>query len=131
MDLARMRIATRAQRVLYAICPVPLPGRTVMLLSGTPANPQQRGAAEVLLQQVVAEYAQTDNALLQVLVDPEDTAQVAMYRMAGFTQLAELIYLECPGRVVEYKLPEDGWQLLTYTPQRHQLFARAILESYE
>ena len=131
MDLTRMRIATRAGRILYAICPVPLPGRTVMLLSGTPADPQQREAADALLQQMVAEYAQSDNALLQVLIDPEDTAQLAMYRTAGFTQLAELIYLECPGRILEYRLPEDGWQLLTYAPQRHELFARAVLASYE
>jgi len=131
MDLTRMRIATRGRRVLCAICPVPLPGRTVMLLSGTPADPQQREAADVLLQQVVAEYARSDNALLQVLVDPEDTAQMAMYRTAGFTDLAELIYLECPGRILEYTLPKDGWQLLTYAPQRHVLFAQAILASYE
>lgn len=131
LDLTRMRIATREQQVLYALCPVPLPGRTVMLLSGTPADPQQREAADVLLQQVIADYAQTNNVLLQVLVDPEDTAQIAMYRTAGFTQLAELIYLECPGRLLEYRLPQDDWQLLIYTPQRHELFAQAILASYE
>ncbi len=131
MDLTQMRIATRGPHVLYAICPVPLPGRTVMLLSGTPADPQQREAGDALLQQVVTDYQQTDNALLQVLVDPEDMAQIAMYRLAGFTQLAELVYLECPGRPMPHKLPGDGWQLLTYSAQRHQLFAQAILASYE
>lgn len=131
MDLTRMHVATQDHRLLYALCPVPLPGRTVMLLSGTPTNPQQREAADVLLQQVIADYAQTDNALLQVLVDPEDTAQIAMYRTAGFTHLAELIYLECPGRLLEYHLPDHSWQLLTYTPQRHELFAQAILASYQ
>lgn len=131
MDLTKMRIATRGNRVLYALCPVPLPGRTVMLFSGTPSSPQERHAADILLRQIVADYLKTDNVLLQVLVDPEDTAQIAMYRLAGFTHLAELVYLECAGRPLAHQLPGEPWQLLTYLPQRHDLFARAILASYE
>lgn len=131
MDLCRTRIATRGSSVVYAICPVPLPGKIVMLLSGTPATQAQREAADVLLQQVLAEYLSSDNALLQVLVDPEDTAQMALYRAAGFSELASLSYLECPAQHMGYRLPEGGWELVTYAPERHQFFAEAIRASYE
>lgn len=140
MDLLQTRVATRAgrdaqdareARVVYAICPVPLPGKILMLLSGTPADQSQREAADVLLHQIVSDYSASAYALMQVLVDPEDTAQIALYRTAGFTPLAELVYLECHARKLHHKLPEGGWQLLTYTPERHPLFAQAILASYE
>ena len=38
IDLSNMRIAARGDRLTYALLPAVLPGRTLMLLSGSPAE---------------------------------------------------------------------------------------------
>lgn len=130
MDLMQMRVATRGAAVSYAVLPSLLPGRTLMLICGSPQSPQQYQDAAVLVRRVTEEYLNQDLSLMQALIDPRDDALAGIFRDCGFSRLAELIYLEAAARKQTWQMPE-GFELHTYSPERHTDFVRAIEASYE
>ena len=130
IDLSNMRIAARGDRLTYALLPAVLPGRTLMLLSGSPAERVSHADAALLIKSVTDEYLAADLSMMQVLIDPEDASSLANYALCGFARMAELIYLEGPTRLATYEFPPEV-TLLSYSPALHEDFALAISASYE
>jgi mycothiol synthase len=131
MDLSQIRVAMRGGQMLYAALPSILPGKSLLLIAGTPANPQSADAARLLLGQIVEEYQSADLCMMQTLVEPHDVELINLFQSCGFTRLAELVYLETQPRALNWKLPDDTWELVSYSPELHGAFAQAILESYQ
>ena len=130
IDIFNTRIAARGDRLTYALLPAVLPGRTLMLISGSPAERASHADAALLIKSVTDEYLASDLSMMQVLVDPEDAISLANYAGCGFVRMAELIYLEGPTRLATYEFPA-GVTLESYSAELHEDFALAIRSSYE
>jgi len=130
IDVREVWVATAHGRPLWAILPILSPGHTAMLFTPGP-RPEVLDLGplvEAVCQSVTGHGA----VLAQILADPTDHAARARFAELGFREMAELLYLHCgPGRdMAPIALPENfRWQ--TYSPQTHELFERAILESYQ
>jgi ribosomal protein S18 acetylase RimI-like enzyme len=131
IDPARMWIASAHDRLVWAILPVPSPGRTVLLFSpGDYDTREQAVAAKKLTQKILDHYA-ADIHLAQVLFEPSDQRMIDLYAEQGFVRLAELIYMQTTPRK-NYAFPAlpSGMRLLTYSQDTHALFSTAIERSY-
>jgi ribosomal protein S18 acetylase RimI-like enzyme len=132
VDVNGVWVATRAGRLEWTLLPVVSPGRTMLvltptrLLKFTPAT-----SAAKLIREVCDHFAQRDVHLAQLLLDPQEPAVRDVYTSAGFSVLAELVYLSrTVRRSIEIPCVPDGFQLLPYTPATHELFMRTITFSY-
>lgn len=130
IDVSQVWVALRQGRVQYAILPMLIPGRTMMLISGNLRKEQVPAAGE-LLARVVQEYAKLDLSLMQTLVASGDQALIGVYEAGGFSRLTELIYLEASPRTLAWKLPDSSWDMVPYSEQAHGQFTQAILASYQ
>lgn len=132
IDLAGLWVAEQAGKLTQAALPVRSPGRTMLLF----ASPITGGpAAEAVLGRLIGSAsratAEKDVHLAQALIDPTDDVMQRVYTAAGFTQMAELIYLngEPPRDAAPPLLPAQfSW--VTYSPRVHEQFAEAIAASY-
>ena len=131
MNLERIRVARRGRHILYAAMANVLPGRTLMLISGTPTSDAAADAAIVVIDEVVGQYASADLCLMQVLLESQDALLRGVYELCGFHVLAQLVYLEGPGRQQPWHLPGPDWNIICYSQARHAEFARAIEQSYQ
>lgn len=137
VDVNSTWIATTRGRIEWALLPVISPGKTMLMLSPTKLHKHSSADAVVELAKAVAhEYAQRDIHLAQLLLDPDQPAVRDAYTTAGFSELAELVYLHRPirsaGRATTDQITLPGsFQLLSYSPQTEHLFADAIRASYE
>ena len=131
IDTAQLQVATCDGQVLYAVLPMLLPGKTMVVLSGFPRGEAQVQAARGLIPRVVEQYTRLDLSMMQALLDPGDQVLFSLYQEAGFHRLAELIYLEAAPRSLTWKLPDATWALSNYQPENHEQFARAISASYQ
>lgn len=135
IDLTSICVAASGHRLLAACLAIESPGRTALLMSST------AGASHALAQHVArciesatAELMSPRRGiqLIQILLEePEHKLGQELQRL-GFVEVATLIYLQRrvnrpPARPT---LPE-GWALVHYTPDTHDLFAAAITASYE
>lgn len=130
IDVMRTQVTVRAGVVTYAVLASQLPGRTLMLVSGTPRNAMCLADAQLLITKTVNEHLQSDASLMQVLIDPQDHDLAALYAGCEFTRLAKLDYLECPALPRPWQMPPSV-SLETYSAQNHADFAAAIRASYE
>ena len=108
------------------------PGRTAMAYTpaGDPSGEERRAMVEVLreLQRCVWRRGVT---VLQALLPPDDRARPGIHASAGFRYLAELIHMDRPIRLATHKFkPVLRLRMVTYRPDRRQLFLRALEESY-
>jgi ribosomal protein S18 acetylase RimI-like enzyme len=115
---------------IWAVLPIVSPGHTVLLF--TPGVRPPNDDVTPLIEAVCMSVAERDIHLVQVLLDPPDKAIRSLYAGLGFREMAELIYLQVGTShpVVQDELPENFWWQ-TYSPQTHELFEQAILESYQ
>lgn len=125
-------VAQGEQRMLWAALPIVSPGRTMLLLTPGQVQRSTAPAAGQLIQRVCAVHAARGVHLAQVLLDPGSNELEAMYQRCGFERLAELIYLRASTQRAPASSPPppEGWSWLTYEPARHELFRKAILDSY-
>ncbi len=119
--------------VHWAVLPVVSPGRTVLyfgtsaLLLGKDQSPMHQG-----IETVSSYYATQDIQLAQVLLDPLDTATIAVYGQHQFQRMAELLYLQRSIRKTPMPAPLPGeFKVVPYSEQTHGGFATAIIASYE
>ena len=75
---------------------VPNPGRTAILFTSTPGSEDEAARQAELIDTVCRELAAGDVDLAQVLLEPNDTVTCGCFLAAGFTELAQLSYLERP-----------------------------------
>lgn len=130
VDVRQTRIIKRGSKTTYAVLPSLMPGRTLLLVCGTPADALAARDAAELVRHCVREYDQADVSMLQALVDPEDVALMNIFRGCGFDDVAQLAYLECPAQHGGCRFP-CGIRLETYSELNHADFAAAIEASYE
>lgn len=132
IDVNLIWIATDGQSIIWALLPITSPGKTMLLFTparipaGTPTP-----AARELTNRICEHYKNQQMQLAQFLLDPEDASITELYISCGFEVLAELIYLHKP---VNGAVPERwpaGFDLLSYSPATHDLFASTILQTYE
>ena len=117
----------------WAALPVVSPGRTVLYF-GTAASvvgqhlePMQAG-----LHAICNYFAAKDIQLAQVLLEPSDSASIAVYQNSGFKQMAELLYLQRTVRKIAPPAPLAGnFRLESYSEKNHAAFAAIVLASYE
>lgn len=131
LDLSRHWIAADEQGWRSACTYVESPGRTAMIF--LPPGPDSDDAVVELLRTVCAFAESRGMRLLQCLVDPDDPAHSAL-PAAGFQKLARLEYLERPAVLDEDaklgQLAPADLTWLTYSPERHALFATTIQATY-
>ncbi len=132
IDVNLTWIAESGGKVIWAVLPVPSPGRTMLLL--TPGRLSRASAARSvgMLADTVCEHFVTQHTeLAQVLLDPHDRKVQGLYRDAGFAELAELVYLQrTTERFSAAPAPPQTGSLSTYSAQTHATFADVIQRSY-
>jgi ribosomal protein S18 acetylase RimI-like enzyme len=133
INLGDIWISERDGWVHWAALPVVSPGRTVLyfgtsaLLLGRDPTAMHQG-----IEAVSGHYAALDVELAQVLLDPLDTATVAVYAQHQFQRMAELLYLQRSVRKASMPVPLPGeFKLVPYSQETHAGFAAGILASYE
>ena len=133
LDLEDLWVAVRDGRIDWAMLPVVSPGRTMLLLS-PPMLPSQVTDAPIaaVLQGACTAHQQHGVELAQLLLDPAASTLRQAYVRQGFSELAELIYLQ---RDVT-KLPSvpplpRSMAIENYSASTHQLFKQTIARSYE
>ncbi len=118
--------------VAVCLC-VDSPGRTSSLfIPAVLDRPDVREAVCVLLEEASVRAGNRRIQFLQSMVAPESVQEAAVYRQAGFQNLAQLLYLEndLTQPVLPHNFPPKlDWA--TYTAQTHPLFANVVAGSYE
>ncbi len=133
VDTSRQVLAMQDQRIIGACLWVPTAGRTALFYTPQTA-PRDTLTCEAQVQCIrraaVAAHA-ADMALAQVILTPDAHAIAELYRLAGFLDLATLLYMRRNRPLFQpaFKLPAE-FHLATYTPQRRTEFAHSIEASY-
>jgi mycothiol synthase len=116
----------------WAGLPMLNPGRTVLLLAPDATMIADPSAATAAIESICQHFAVRGAQLAQVLIDPAEGATVELYTSRGFRVMAELLYMHRAIRRTAMPSPLPGpVRVLTYSPATHDLFARAILATYE
>jgi ribosomal protein S18 acetylase RimI-like enzyme len=131
IDLSQIWVARAPAGLVWAALPVVNPGKTMLLF--TPAQERQPPpiGATVLLSKLCTHYSDRGVHWAQVLIEPVHSAARRFFAHHGFSEIAELIYLQ--GHAHRSSKPAKlaaamHWQ--TYGPDTHGLFAQTILQSY-
>jgi GNAT superfamily N-acetyltransferase len=133
IDTSSLHVAERGGKIYSALLPVVSPGRTTLLLSPHGGLGKQADAALAqLIDPVCRHIAAQGVHLAQTLVDPADQALERIFTDAGFDKMAELHYLQVqPAPDTAYPNPPPGVTWSSYSADDHDLFGRAILDSYQ
>ena len=118
--------------LLSAALAIESPGRTAMAYTtaGDTSGEERRAMAEVLME-LQRRVWRRGVTVLQALLPPEDRARPGVHASAGFRYLAELINMDRPTWFKTYNFkPALRLRMVTYRPDRRQLFLRALEESY-
>jgi len=103
------------------------------MLSPTKLQKHSPADAVIALAKTVArDYAERQIDLAQLLLDPDQPAVRDAYLAAGFSELAELVYLHRSVRPTSDRITlPSAFELRSYSPEIEPLFADAIRASYE
>lgn len=131
VDINDLKLAEQNGRVQWAVLPVVSPGRTMLLFGSTDRvrEHEQRCAGRVI-NEVCAAFARRDVHLAQVLVDPGNYPARRLFNQCGFSDLAELLYLQANVRHVPPPTMPMGFSWETYSPVTHPAFIETIQQSY-
>jgi ribosomal protein S18 acetylase RimI-like enzyme len=127
-------IAIHDGRIVWSMLPSISPGKTMLIFTPLVQFTQTPQAAIGELADALCQHhAQRGVQLCQMLIDPAAGNILNLYRDAGFTELAELVYLQKAVRKSRTDLPmfPGSFSLKEYSPQTHGEFARAIQSSYQ
>ena len=133
VDLSDLKLAEQNGRVQWAVLPVVSPGKTMLLFGSTDRTREHEArCAGRAINETCAAFARRDVHLAQVLIEPGNQPARHLYHQAGFTDLAELQYLQCDVRsnLPPLQMPL-GFSWETYSPVTHGVFSRTILQTYE
>jgi mycothiol synthase len=137
LDQQLLQVATVNRTIIAAALPILSSGRTALLFTSRPVHSDSEAGENVsvipmLIEAVCAATVGLDIQLIQSLVDPSQETLQEDYLSCGFRTMAELIYLQALIRQSKPApiLPVNCyWEF--YSQQNHDLFAAAILASYE
>ena len=122
-------------RPVFAALPVPLAGGVTLLLCPDAATLASDADVAAAVAQVLSAAAEADPRLelVQALRPVHDDPIYPALVEVGFSPLIELDYLarrvQKPPRESETR-PPDGLRTLSYSPETHDLFLRALEQSY-
>ena len=121
--------------VVWAVLPIASPGRTMLLSTpGRLPAPADRPAVAALASAVCGHFAAAGVELAQVLLDPDCGPVIEAHAAAGFSRLAELIYLRrdvpAGAGLPDADLPPGG-SLVPYSDAARDRFGGVILASYD
>jgi len=131
INVAETWVAQIAGRLTWAALPVVSPGRTLLLFAAPLQTPPAIIAASEVVARVCQLYGRAHVDLAQILLDPTDAIARKFYGAHGFTEMAELIYLN--GNFPRAANPPQlrpGIRWLSYSAGSHKLFADTILRTY-
>lgn len=112
---------------------VPSPGCSAMLFTPSIQEfPPISDAVEACVTAALQDAAAAGVILVQAMLDPFDGPGAAMFAAAGLAKLTTLVYMERRVPLTPPLAPlPDGFRLVEYSAATHEIFARAILASYE
>ncbi len=126
-------MAVRGNQIQSAILPLVSPGRTVLLfVPPYRKDPSFAHATHLVINAACDAAAASGIQIAQVLSEVHDEGIIATLSPAGFTKLAELMYMHSPVRKGREDAPLPtgmGWK--TYCAANHNVFAQTILASYQ
>lgn len=135
LELGELWAATDAQRVLAAALLVPSAGRTGMLFLSPLRSRDRAPLATEVTRALMAAQDPAALRLAQGLLDPHQSRERDALLAAGFTHLADLVYMQRATERLGLHLAEGDFgrelTLVHYAEDRRPLFERAILASYE
>ncbi len=124
--------ARHGKRLLASALLVPNPGRTAMLFVSPQRRAQGEAVAAELVRQACAAQDPEKVRIAQIVLDPGQRAEARVVEAAGFTRLAELLYMErAPDAAIAPLELSDGLEAVVWSEAQRDLFTRAILASYE
>ncbi|MFK7961421.1 MAG: GNAT family N-acetyltransferase [Phycisphaerales bacterium] len=120
-------------RPIRTVLLVPNPGRTAVAFAGPAPSRLNIPALGGLIEHACQQLDPADIHLAQALLEPADSGLGSAFRSGGFTELAQLAYLERPlprGPLSVPPWPDDvritGWE-----PERRADVLRILKQSYE
>ncbi len=123
--------AARGSELLAASLIVPNAGRTGMVFL-SPTSADRQALTAQLLRAMAAAQDPALLRLVQVLLDPHQSVEERAVLAAGFSPLAQLIYMERAAAGAALAAPwPPGLTAVRWSESARPLFARAILGSYE
>jgi ribosomal protein S18 acetylase RimI-like enzyme len=104
-----------------------------MLLFGSTdrVREHEQRCAGRLINETCAAFARRDIHLAQVLLEPGNYPARKLFNQCGFSDLAELLYLQTHVRNVPDPAMPLGFTWENYTPATHGQFVKTIQASYE
>lgn len=105
------------------------PGRTALLVMAPLSEPDDSSPLLDSLDAMARYETAHGTALLQALLPPSQKAEGNLLADAGYTRLAELIYMEGPLPASRDEVRNDP-PVTPYSPQREELFGRVIESTY-
>jgi hypothetical protein len=133
VDLADIKLAEQNGRVQWAVLPVVSPGRTMLVFGSTDrVREHEQLCAGRVINETCAAFARRDIHLAQVLLEPGNFPARRLFTQCGFSDLAELLYLQTTVRnSVPAPIMPMGLSWETYSPVTHNRFIQTIQQSYE
>ena len=128
-----LMVAEAAGRLVSSAMPVTSPGRTMLVfIPNIIAGELQAEATRQLIDQICLRGKADGIQLAQGLLDPDHSTGIAMMAAASFRDIAELLYLQASSaRSVKAGDLPAGYRWHHYSPATHDLFARAVLSTYQ
>ncbi|MCG3180320.1 MAG: hypothetical protein BIFFINMI_02679 [Phycisphaerae bacterium] len=132
MDLSEARVVLDdgGQIAWFCIC-VHSPGRTGLLVLGPTNEGAVDADAAAAVRALVADEGGRGIGLVQALLPPSQRAEGRLLRSSGFTNLAELIYLEGELAAAPGASSAGLGEAVTFTEASSPLFADTIQKTYE
>ncbi|MFH0981327.1 MAG: GNAT family N-acetyltransferase [Planctomycetota bacterium] len=132
MNLDLVVVAFKADQLTAAGLAIESPGRSAFIhLSPLPAPGEEYNALVRVLRELQDRAWRRDRVLLQGMASPDEHPLELLFAEAGFRFLAEFIYADRDGRAPIPSLArEPKLDLLPYSPGRHELFLRALDQTY-
>jgi mycothiol synthase len=132
IDPRSIWVAQTANRIVWAILPVINPGKTCLLLGPSELPESTVPAATRLVTEICQNLIRRGLHLSQVLLEPQHTRTRRLFASLGFNEIAELIYLQgSVPRNIQPATLADQMHWVQYSPQTHDLFAKAIVQTYQ
>lgn len=132
LDAARQWGAFRDGRLIAASLCIVSPGRTAILFLPAERRLAEEPVFHNLLGHVVRDAGSRGVQIVQALVPPQAEREQSILADAGFTFLAELIYMQrSAGRIFDNAPAETDISWLTHAPEREELFASTLAGTYE
>ena len=126
-------VAVSDEGLVASAIRVDSPGLTAMLFAPSMrVHARHRGVVIELLDRLIEAGRRRGMRLFQAMLPPDSDEDAFLWAAAGFSRLAELVYLERPSTLpLPARSEPSGLTWTPYGPETHALFCRAIQATYE